>query len=221
MQNPPQVRGVQTFSWFRCYARVMNELRSDIAAFEDRFRQKLFAKDNKLKGRARRTDLAEMQYRFYRDTWDRMPDFDTLRPETTGKVPTGFFDLNPATRRESIGFVFEGKLRVPAAGRYEFFVHSHRPVELTIGGKDVIGQKTPRRRRLARAIVDLAEGFSDIRLDYFNKEAKEYGLRVWWRPLPESPWRYVTEDAPEGWEKPDFDDSSWKEGVAGGEWGGG
>src|SRR5205823_3407568 len=28
-------------------------------------------------------------------------------------------------------------------------------------------------------------------------------------------WRYTTEKPPGGWEKPDFDDSSWKKGLAG------
>jgi len=46
-------------------------------------------------------------------------------------------------------------------------------------------------------------------------------MNVEWRPVVETSrttpqlWRYTTETPPEGWERPDFDDSTWSEGPGG------
>src|SRR5262249_42669307 len=49
----------------------------------------------------RQPDLDDLQYRFYRSTWDRLPDFDALKHEEAGPLPGGLFDLAPRTRDES------------------------------------------------------------------------------------------------------------------------
>ncbi len=53
-------------------------------------------------------DMDDLHYRFYRDTWDRLPDFNVLKPEEVGTLRRPFFDLLPRTRNEAFGFVFEG-----------------------------------------------------------------------------------------------------------------
>jgi hypothetical protein len=45
-------------------------------------------------------DIDELRYRFYRDTWDRLPEFDALKPEDTGTLPrrgSSTWVLGPAT----------------------------------------------------------------------------------------------------------------------------
>ena len=63
------------------------------------------------------SDMVSLRYRFYRDTWEKLPDFDALKPEAAGEIGHNFFTLSPASRTESIGLVFEGKLKVPDEGR--------------------------------------------------------------------------------------------------------
>ena len=53
-----------------------------------------------------------------------LPDFSALKHEDEGKLPRNLFDLSPRTRNESFGFVFDGTLIVPEAGRYTFFLDS-------------------------------------------------------------------------------------------------
>ncbi|MCL4217252.1 MAG: hypothetical protein KJ052_09660, partial [Candidatus Hydrogenedentes bacterium] len=61
------------------------------------------------------SDLTDLEYRFYRNTFDALPDFEQLRPETTGKLDHNYISLAPASRPDAIGFVYEGQLRVPTA----------------------------------------------------------------------------------------------------------
>ena len=69
-------------------------------------------------------DMVDLTYRFYRDTWEKLPDFDAIKAEDAGKAASGYFSLAPATRMDAFGLVFEGKLKVPAKGEYTFFIDS-------------------------------------------------------------------------------------------------
>lgn len=128
----------------------------------------------------RQSDIDDLQYRFYRSAWDKLPDFDALKHEDAGKLPRGLFDLAPRTRNDSFGFVFEGVLLVPRAGRYTFYLDSDDGSRLTVGGKKVVeydgihGVGTERS-----ATVELPQGRVPIRLDYFQRTFG-LGLAVGW-----------------------------------------
>jgi mono/diheme cytochrome c family protein len=126
------------------------------------------------------SDMSGMQYRFYRDTWDKLPDFDNTKAETTGTLPNNFFDLGERTRNEAFGFVFEASLHVPVEGEYTFYLDSDDGARLSIDGKPVLeydGVHTVGAEKEAR--VPLTEGVYAIRLDYFQRAA-ELGLKVSW-----------------------------------------
>ncbi len=65
-------------------------------------------------------DLDNLQYRFYRDTFPKLPNFDELKAEDTGKVEPPLFNIGLATRPDYFGFVFTGSLIVPEDGNYQF-----------------------------------------------------------------------------------------------------
>ena len=187
-------------------------LEKDLTTREGDFRRKLLEHDDVKIAAA---DLTRLKYRFYRDTWNRLPEFDDLRPEETGRLPAGLFDLSVASRSDSIGFVFEGRLRVRADGEYRFVLDSDDGARLTVNGEAVIdydgthGLGQPRE-----ATVTLKAGHLPIRLDYFQGGGG-YGLKVWWQRVPAPTWRYTFEDPGPGWEKRRFDDSGWSEGPSG------
>ncbi|MEI6241730.1 MAG: DUF1549 domain-containing protein, partial [Planctomycetia bacterium] len=116
-------------------------------------------------------DLDDLQFRFYRDSWQTLPAFDELRPEDEGMVPSNLFDIAiaPSLRPDSFGYVFTGFLKVPSDGDYTFVLDSDDGARLTVAGETVLeydgihGEGNPRS-----ATVALKAGRLPIRLDYFQ-----------------------------------------------------
>ena len=125
-------------------------------------------------------DLDDLQFRYYRDTWNKLPDFAALKPETVGPVPARLFDIGLRTRDTAFGFVFEGNLIVPQAGEYTFFLDSDDGSRLTLNGKELIlydgihGEGNEQK-----ATVRLSAGRLPIKLEYFQR-VNGLGLTVGW-----------------------------------------
>jgi hypothetical protein len=127
-------------------------------------------------------DLDDLEFRFFRDTWTRLPVFDDLKAEDTGSVPGQLFDIAvaPSLRPDNFGYVFTGFLKVPADGDYTFSLDSDDGSRLTIDGRAVIeydgihGEGKPKT-----ATVPLKSGRLPIRLDYFQGQHGK-GLAVSW-----------------------------------------
>ena len=187
-------------------------------------------------GRLIGSDMVDLTYLFYRDTWDALPDFDALKAEEAGKAASGYFSLAPASRMEAIGLVFEGKLKVPAGGDYTFFIDSTDGARLLVNGKTVVNRPGKGRQK-GEGKVSLAAGLAAIRLEYFNTYGKP-SLSVAWQG-PGVPRRTLTDDGGQGkvlvsdsrlegvdwqytlarparnWMRPNFDASAWKKGKGG------
>ena len=68
-------------------------------------------------------DLDDLTYRYYRDSWQKLPDFDNLKAETEGKIESGLFDTSLTTRDTAYGFVFTGKLKCrPMENTFSFSI---------------------------------------------------------------------------------------------------
>ncbi len=156
-----------------------NQTQVALSAIESEFRTKYDQLAN-VGGPAGQVDLDELEYRFYRDHWDRLPDFDNLKAETVAKLPLGKFDISPASRETDFGFVFTGILKVPADGEYTFSLDSDDGSRLTIDGKKIVeydgihGEGSPKL-----ATVRLRQGRVPVRLDYFQR-SNGLGLTVAW-----------------------------------------
>ncbi len=139
----------------------------------------------------RANDLDNVQYRFYRDTFTKLPNFDELKAEETGKVEPPLFNIGLATRPDYFGFVFTGALIVPEDGTYQFTLDSDDGSRLTIDNQVVMeydgihGEGSPRKAR-----IKLAKGRRDIRIDYFQG-AHGKGLTLSWSG-PGFRMRYLT-----------------------------
>ena len=126
------------------------------------------------------SDLSELRYAFYRDTWKALPDFGMLKAEATGRVESDLFDIGLATRDTAFGFVFEGKLWVPEDGEYAFALDSDDGARLTVNGAVVVeydgvhGLGEPRHGK-----AQLTRGHHAIRLEYFQGQHGR-GLHVTW-----------------------------------------
>jgi hypothetical protein len=157
--------------------RRRNQIQAELDPIENEFRA---AYDVRRGSKNSPVDIEELTYRFYRDTFDHLPNFDSLKPEDVGNLPRGRFDLTPRTRNESFGFVFEGKLIVPRSGIYTFTLDSDDGSRLAVDGKTVAerdGVHGEGEEKLAR--VELSAGRVPIRLDYFQA-GHGLGLTVTW-----------------------------------------
>ena len=147
---------------------------ADIAALNDRIyqvEQNFLTALNEKRGPEKapflRSDLVDLKYRFYRDTWEALPAFDTLRPETEGALKHNFVSLTAASRQDAMGLVFEGRLRVTDEGEHTFAITAKDGLRLTVGGK-VIHEVVGTGVHSATVSIPLWPGHHDFRVDYFN-----------------------------------------------------
>ena len=158
-------------------ARRRDEAQAKVNATEADF---LAAYDPGQAGGVRRRDLDDLRYKFYRDTFETLPDFDAIKPEESGELPAGRFDLAQRTRDEAFGFVFEGVLVVPERGEYTFELDSDDGSRLAVGGRTVLeydGIHETGHPKSAK--VSLEVGRVPVRLDYFQMK-DGLGLSVAW-----------------------------------------
>ena len=194
--------------------RERDGLAAELRSFEDRFLAALAARDAAERP-ALVSDLSDLRYRFYRDTWDRLPEFDTLRAEDEGTLEAGLIDLSPATRNESIGFVYEGSLLVPADDEYTFALAAEGGARLRIGDHVVIDHDGIHPlQQVKEGHVPLTRGLVPLRVDYLHRNGRP-GLNLSWRPRRAESWRYTVEEPAETWIEPDFDERGWQEGHGG------
>ena len=160
--------------------RRRDAAQQELSAIETRFRTEY----EKLAGDGvEASDLDELQFRFYRDSWETLPDFDQLKAEDTGAVPGNLLDIGiaPSLRPASFGYVFTGFLKVPAAGEYTFTLDSDDGSRLTLGDRTILeydgihGVGSPRT-----ATVTLEAGRVPLRIDYFQSPHGDKGLVLAW-----------------------------------------
>ena len=142
------------------------ELHAQIAAERQEFKARARAAGVEL-GAVGVDDLDQLRYRFYRDTWAQLPDFDSLKPEAQGELSGSLLSLAPATRDEAMGLVFEGRLLVPQAGRYAFTLRSSAGARVIVDGRNLL-ENNEGRPRDRQAALDLPAGALPLRVEYFN-----------------------------------------------------
>lgn len=77
-----------------------------------------------------------LKYSVYFDDWSELPDFETMRPDATGEAAG--FDIGVSGRASNYGIRFEGYLRLPREGRYNFHLGSDDGSRLIIDGETLV-----------------------------------------------------------------------------------
>ncbi len=215
------------------------ELYQQLFAMEQKLALALDGKPGVKTARRAVSDLVDLKFRFYRDTWQRLPDFDAIKPETVGDLPRNFLTLSAASRRQAMGLVFEGKLNVPEAGEFLFSYEATEGIRLAVDGRTVFD--IPKRgRHKGTGRVKLKAGLAPFRLEFFNTDKKPE-LKVAWEgpgvprrsltdestatdtapPLvadsrsdPQD-WFYTIASPAKDWTLPGFDAAAWQHGPGG------
>lgn len=82
------------------------------------------------------TGLGTTNYAYYEGEWDRVPDFDKLKPKQSGLSPA--FDVVIAPRQSNFALRFDGFFRVERDGEYTFTTESDDGSLLWINGQKVV-----------------------------------------------------------------------------------
>jgi hypothetical protein len=110
--------------------------------------------------------IQDLTYRVYEGKWSTLPDFDTLKPVATGKIPTGYLDIGVAKRKDFYGVVFEGQVIAKRAGEYTFEMASDDGARIVINGTKVVEHDGLHGPQLKKGKIKLGEGAHTIRVEY-------------------------------------------------------
>jgi len=110
-------------------------------------------------------------FKYYEGEWEKMPDFDSMRPVTAKVVPWVDFDLRE--RYEHFGMRFDGYVKVPQDGVYTFHVTSDDGALLWIGDQLVVNNGGLHRAMELSGSIALAAGLHPIKVEYFEFIGRE------------------------------------------------
>lgn len=107
-----------------------------------------------------------MTFQYFEGSWDKLPDFSTLKPVATGEASA--FDLHAGKRGNNFGMVFEGFLHIPKVSDYTFHLGSDDGSRLFIDGEKVVDVDGVHPHTEASGKTKLTAGPHPIRVDYFQ-----------------------------------------------------
>jgi hypothetical protein len=110
-----------------------------------------------------------LNYSYYRDEWEKLSDFENLKPTKSGFADKSF-DVNKFCKQNSFACVMEGYLEVTHAGYFIFEMGSGNDFsKVFIGDKLILGAHfVPGDGE--SYIVPLEKGFYPIHIEYFYKK---------------------------------------------------
>ena len=113
----------------------------------------------------------------YRGSWQKVPDFDGLKPAKTGTSAT--FGVGEFAGKDEFALKFTGYIDVPADGVYVFYTASDDGSRLHVAGQLVVDNDGAHPRREARGFIPLAKGKHAIVCTFFDGGGEE-ALTVSW-----------------------------------------
>ena len=107
-----------------------------------------------------------LHYAYYEGDWDKLPEFDTLKPKEEGTVYG--FDLELARRKNSFAMRFRGYLQLEKDAEYRFFLGSDDGSRLIIDKKTIVDVDGVHPHQEKNAAARLAAGAHEVELIYFQ-----------------------------------------------------
>jgi hypothetical protein len=118
-----------------------------------------------------------LSFQYFEGIWDRMPDFDALKPAATGVSEQ--FDLSKRKREEQYGMRFTGFIDIPRDGAWRFHTSSDDGTRLRIGNEEVVTNDGVHAPKEESGEITLKAGRHSITLLYFQSGGSA-GLEVFW-----------------------------------------
>lgn len=118
-----------------------------------------------------------ISYSYYEGNWDQLPEFDSLTATKTGNVDE--FSVAPRDRDDFYAFRFDSNITVNVDGNYTFYTRSDDGSKLYIDDQLVVDNDGLHGVREESAVITLAAGDYDIRVEFFEKIGGD-SLQVLW-----------------------------------------
>jgi hypothetical protein len=109
-----------------------------------------------------------IRYKAFAGTWEKLPDFSTIKPYATGTVKN--FVMPDSTLKTGFGVQYTGFIKAVEEGYYDLAISSNDGSRLYVNDKmliDLDGIHNSDDMTVYR--VYLKAGYHQIRVDYFNK----------------------------------------------------
>lgn len=110
-----------------------------------------------------------MNYSLYKGTVNSVQIFDGIEPVKKGETKT--FALRQFEEKENFGVIWDGYLKVPEDGLYDFAIDSDDGAVLMLDDQIIVDNDGVHTRKTAMSDVPLAKGFHKIRVKYFQNNA--------------------------------------------------
>lgn len=111
-----------------------------------------------------------LRYAYYEGTWDKLPDFTSLQPTTSGT--TSGFAVNLG-RPDNFAVRFEGFLQIAQEGQYQFRLGSDDGSRLRVDGAEVVQVDGIHPLSFATGRVALKAGAHKLEVEYFEQGGGE------------------------------------------------
>ena len=118
-----------------------------------------------------------LNYSVYEGEWSKLPEFSDLKPTSSG-VSNGI-DINSKKGTDKYGFVFDGLIKVPAGGIYNFYISSDDGSKLFIDDKELIDNDGLHGMGEKNKETPLAKGYHGIKILFFERSGGD-DLQVQW-----------------------------------------
>jgi YVTN family beta-propeller protein len=122
---------------------------------------------------------ADFAFSVYSGSWNKLPNFDTLAPVSTGT--SSAIDLSVTTLTDNFGLQFTGTLTVPQAGTYRFSTASDDGSDLRIDSTRVVNNDGLHALMEVEGTIALSAGTHSLRVRFFEKSGGE-ALNVYYAP---------------------------------------
>jgi predicted alpha/beta superfamily hydrolase len=110
-----------------------------------------------------------LKYSYYEGSWDKLPDFMSLKPARTG-VADSTFNVNGLPKKNNFACLFEGYFEIVKDGYYIFGLVSKDGSKLFLGDKLIIDNDGVHSTASVKSFVlPLEKGFYPVRIEYFQK----------------------------------------------------
>lgn len=126
--------------------------------------------------------IRDLNYKVYKGKWSRLPKFDELESFAAADLSNGLIDIRVANSPDYFGALFQGVLRAPADGEYEFQMASDDGARISIDGKPVVEHDGLHGASLRKGKSKLKAGDHQIRVEYFAYGAPNSFTASWSGP---------------------------------------
>lgn len=106
------------------------------------------------------------RYRYYEGKFTSVEDMEKIQPADSGYMPV--IRIDQAPREDHYGYIWEGWIRVPSRGVYEFELKSDDGSVLYVGDRKVVDNDGSHAAVSAFGRIALQQGYHPFRLLYFE-----------------------------------------------------